>query len=95
MAKQFLTGNDAKKEAGFDALWQYPAFRQGIQGGTIFWGLLLLGEFVLRIVMVLLLPVVVVLAISPIVFNALILGGIAVSAIWGRHLVLHVREMTQ
>jgi len=33
--------------------------------------------------MILTLPVVVVLAISPIVLNALILGGVAVSAIWG------------
>ena len=47
----------------------------------------MLGEFVLRIVMVPTLPVVFVLAISPIVFNVLIVGGIVVSALWARYIV--------
>jgi hypothetical protein len=34
-----------------------------------------------------------VLAISPIVFNALIVGGIVVSALWARYITLHLREI--
>lgn len=94
-ARQFLTGNDAKKGVGFDACWQHHSFRQGIQGGTIFWGLLLLSEFVLRVVLVFTLPVILALAISPIVFNVLIVGGIIVSAIWARHIIQHVSEISK
>jgi hypothetical protein len=92
-ARQLLTGNDPQKRADFDAFWQHHYFRRGIQGGTIFWSLLLLTEFALRVVLVFTLPIILVLAISPIVFNALIVGGIAVSAIWGRNLIRHIHEM--
>jgi len=91
-AKQFLTANDAKKSEAFATLWQSSRFRHALQGGTVFWGLLLLGEFVLRIVMVLTLPIPVVLAVSPIVFNIIIFGGIAVSAVWARSAIKHIRE---
>ncbi|MBV9230522.1 MAG: hypothetical protein JOZ18_14530, partial [Chloroflexi bacterium] len=94
-AQQLLTGNDPQKRAGFAAFWQYPYFRRGILGGTIFWSVLLLVEFALRVVLVFTLPIIVVLAVSPIVFNALILGGITVSAIWGRNLIGRIQEMRQ
>lgn len=92
-ARQFLTANDPTRVAGFESLWQVPFFRKSLKGGTIFWGALMLGEFVLRIVMVLTLPVVLVLAISPLVLNGLLVGGIVVSALWARHITLHLREM--
>ena len=57
----------------------------------MFWGCLLLGEFGLRVAMVLMLPVVLVLVISPLVLNALIFGGVVVSAIWGSRL-LHLHD---
>ena len=82
-ARQLMAADDPQRRARFDGLWQHPPFRRALRGGTIFWGVLLLGEFGVRIAMILTLPVVVVLAISPIVLNALILGGVAVSAIWG------------
>jgi hypothetical protein len=94
-AQQLLTGNDPQRRAGFAAFWHYPSFRRGIVGGTIFWSLLLLAEFSLRVVLVFTLPTIVVLAVSPIVFNALIVGGIVVSVIWGRNLVRRIHEMRQ
>ncbi len=94
-ARQFMVGNDSEKRAGFDALWKYASFRRSIQGGTIFWGLLLLGEFVLRLTLVFTLPVVLVLAIAPVVFNIVIVGGIVVSAIWGKHIVQQVGELSR
>lgn len=92
-ARQFLTANDPTRVAGFESLWQVPFFRKSLKGGTIFWGTLVLGEFVLRIVMVLTLPVVLVLAISPLLLNGLLAGGIVVSALWARHITLHLSEM--
>jgi len=86
-ARQLLTGNDPEKGAAFAALWQTPPFRRAMRGGTVFWGGLLLGEFGVRVAMVLTLPVVVVLALSPLVLNALIFGGVVVSAIWGSRLL--------
>jgi hypothetical protein len=91
-AKQFLTANDPKKSESFTALWQQPRFQSVIRGGTIFWGLLLMGEFVLRVIMVLTLPIPVVLAVAPIVFNAFIFGGIGVSAIWAKATIQHILQ---
>lgn len=94
-ARQFMAGNDQKKRAGFDALWHYSSFRRNIQGGTIFWGLLLLCEFALRLLLVFTLPVVLVLAIAPVTFNIIIVGGIVVSAIWGRRIVQQVGSLSR
>jgi hypothetical protein len=80
-ARQLLTANDPAAAAWFGALWQYPPYQRAMWGGTVFWGCLLLGEFTLRAAMALMLPVVV-LAVSPVLFNALILRGVAVSAVW-------------
>jgi hypothetical protein len=80
-ARQLLTVNDPAAAAWFGALWLHVPFRRAMRGGTVLWGCLLLGEFALRVAMVLMLPVVV-LAVSPLLFNALILGGVAVSAVW-------------
>ncbi len=94
-ARQLLTANDPAKAARFAALWPDPAFQRAMRGGTIFWGGLLLGEFGLRIALVFALPVVLVLAVSPIVFNALIFGGMVGSAIWGGKLLRQYEPETR
>jgi hypothetical protein len=94
-ARQLLTGNNPRKKADFEALWAYPSFRHGIQGGTIFWSLLLLSEFALRLLLVFTLPIILVLAIAPIVFNIVIVGGIVVSIIWGKRIIQQVGELNR
>ncbi len=86
-ARQLLTANDPAQGAAFAALWQDRPFRRAMRGGTVFWGCLLLGEFAVRVALVLTLPVVLVLALAPLVLNALILGGVVVSAIWAGRLL--------
>jgi hypothetical protein len=81
-ARQMLTGDNPRHDVRVEALWGKPEFRRAMRLGTIFWGLLLLGEFFLRISMVVMLPVVVVLVLAPIVFDVLIVFGITVSAVW-------------
>jgi hypothetical protein len=86
-ARQLLTAHEPEKRAGFTTLWQERAFRQAVRVGTIFWGMLLVGDFILAVVLVLTLPVVVVLALAPVVLNGIRLGGVAVSLIGGRRLL--------
>lgn len=90
-ARQFLTANDPRRMTTFQLLCQVPFFRTFLQGATVFWGILMLGEFTSRVVLVFTLPTVLVLAISPIVSNALIIGGIIVSMLWVRRVVLRIR----
>jgi hypothetical protein len=65
----------------FDTLWEKPFFRRTVRFGTFFWGLLLLTEFGLRVFFALMLPVVFALAVAPIILNALLLIGGAISAV--------------
>jgi hypothetical protein len=92
-ARQFLTANDPRRMTEFQLLCQMPFFRTFLQGGTVFWGILMLGEFIVRVVLVFTLPVVLVLAIAPIVSNVFIIGGIIVSMLWVRRVVSRIRAM--
>ena len=92
-ARQFLTANDPRRMTEFRLLCQMPFFRTFLQRGTVFWGILMLGEFIVRVVLVFTLPVVLALVIAPIVSNALIIGGIIVSMLWVRRVVSHIRAM--
>jgi len=92
-AKQLLTANDPAKDAEFDTFWHFPSFQRAMWGGTVFWGCLLLGEFALRVAMALTLPVVVVLTVAPLVFNAIIVGGVAVSALWAGRVIRQTGEL--
>lgn len=64
MLRQLLTGDDPTRGAMFDAYWRYPYVRTASRVMTAVWGVVMLGEFALRIGMVLVLPVAVVLAAS-------------------------------
>jgi hypothetical protein len=91
-ARQLLTAHDPEKRAGFTALWQEHTFRRAVRVGTIFWGVLLVGDFILAVILVLTLPVVVVLALAPVVLNGIRFGGVAVSLIGGRRLLRRQHE---
>jgi hypothetical protein len=91
-ARQLLTAHDPEKRAGFTALWQERTFQRAVRVGTIFWGVLLVGDFVLAVILVLTLPVVVVLALAPVALNGIRLGGVAISLIGGRRLLRRQQE---
>jgi hypothetical protein len=74
--RQFSAGSDPVKLAHFNAGWQHPAVRRLHRVITVVWGGVFLGEFLIRVALVLTLPPVVVLAVSP-----FITGGIVVLAI--------------
>jgi hypothetical protein len=61
----FMAGRDIQKRDMFNARWQDPAVRRAHRLVTVIWGLVYVGEFVLRIALVYNLPAPVALAISP------------------------------
>jgi hypothetical protein len=81
VVSHFMTTHQPHESGLFERLWESPAFRRTIHFITYFWGLLLLTEFGLRVFMALALPVVFVLTIGPLVLNAMMLAGGAISAV--------------
>jgi hypothetical protein len=73
--RQFMGGGDPERAAFFDRLWEEkPAFRAFQRKITTLWGVVLVGEALLRIVLVYLLPIGVFLIISP-AMGILVTGG--------------------
>ncbi|HTW84440.1 MAG TPA: VC0807 family protein [Candidatus Sulfotelmatobacter sp.] len=67
----FATHGDAAAARVYDALWERPQVRTANRLLTVVWGVAFCGEFVLRVVFVVTLPIPVVLAVSPIVLAAI------------------------
>lgn len=85
IGRHFVTSNDPAKIASYNSLWQYPGFRSLNRLVTVVWGVALLCEFAIRIVMVMTLSVAEILAISPFVFNGILIALIVwTMAISGR-----------
>ncbi|HEY7418673.1 MAG TPA: VC0807 family protein [Ktedonobacteraceae bacterium] len=71
LMRHFITGNDPERIRSFNARWNSPAFRRFQRIVTFVWGVGLVGEFIIRLVMIYMLPVAQVLAIAPIVLTAI------------------------
>jgi hypothetical protein len=77
IGRQFSAGDDVTAIEQFNQLWQYAGARRTFRLLTLAWAVGWLGEFALRVVMVLTLSPAQVLAISPFVFNGITIGLIA------------------
>ncbi|MGH8318581.1 MAG: VC0807 family protein [Steroidobacteraceae bacterium] len=62
----FAAGSDPGKRAWYDQLWQYPGFRRVQRVITLVWGLVFVGEFTLRVVLIYTVSPATVLAVSPV-----------------------------
>jgi hypothetical protein len=82
--RYFASGNDPARAAAFDSRWQYPGFRRYIRIVTLFFGIVFLVEFALRLYLVYNLSIKQYLAVGPIVFNIVLFGAIAASIFYGR-----------
>ena len=69
--RQMMAGRDPEKLARFNTQWHNPYARFVHRLITTVWGFAFLGELVIRIVLVYTLPVVLVLAITPILLTAI------------------------
>jgi hypothetical protein len=84
IGRQFSAGDDPAAVEQFNGLWQRPAARRLFRLMTLVWAVGWLSEFALRVVMVQTLSVPQVLAISPLVFNAITVGLIAWTLAYAR-----------
>lgn len=80
--REFLTANDALPEEHFEVLWRTAYFRHGVRVVTIAWGVVLLGELVLRAFMALTMNVGLVVSVSPVIYTTLMLLAGVATAIW-------------
>ncbi len=91
--RYFATGNDPAKAPGFNARWQYPAFRRYIRIITVVWGIVYLVEFPVRVFMVYHLSIQQYLAIGPVVFYGVTFVVIAFTIAYARRMIGRVTEM--
>lgn len=82
--RQFSAAGDPAKTAAFDALWEIPGARRVFNRMTLVWGAMYTGEFLLRVVMVSILPIPVVLAASPVIFGGITIATIAWTIAYAR-----------
>ena len=73
----YMTRGDAVAGAAYDARWSVPQFRRVNRIITAVWAGAFLGEFTLRVVMVLTLGTVVVLSVAPLVLGVITAATIA------------------
>jgi hypothetical protein len=95
MVRQFLTGDTPQPGMEFDTLWQYPYIRSASRLMTLVWGVAMVGEFVVRIVLVLTLSVVQVLAVSSVVMMAVGLGLGAWNIVYGVRVFQRIHLLTE
>jgi hypothetical protein len=91
--RYFTTGNKPDQIAVFNTAWQYPLFRTYIRNVTIFWGLIYVVEFPIRLALVYALPIAQFLAISPIIFYGITIAAIAFTLAYGRRVRQRADEM--
>ncbi len=95
MVRQVLTGDEPHPGALFDTLWQYTYVRSASRRMTLVWGLAMVSEFVLRVVLVFTLPVVQVLALSSVLMMAVGLGLGAWNLAYGVRVLRRVRRLAE
>jgi len=94
--RQFTGGGDPERAAFFDRLWEHePGFRAYQRWITVLWGVALIGEALLRIVLVYLLPIPVFLIVSPAMGIGVTAGMMLVTVISGRKMGQRIRELRQ
>jgi hypothetical protein len=76
VGRYFVAGHDAERREAFNARWQIPAVRRAHRFITIVWGLVAIGEFTLRAIMVYKLSSSVVLVASPFILGLVTVGTI-------------------
>ena len=76
--RHFMAGGDVTRRGRYEASWALPEIRFTSRLITVVWGSICLGEFAIRVVLILLVPIALVLVISPVLLGSLTL----VTIIW-------------
>jgi hypothetical protein len=88
LGRQFNTAGDPTAQAAWDANWSIPGFRRVVWVMTAVWGLGLLAEAALRIVVALTMTPAVAIVVSPV----LAIGAIALLILWTRQYAAQARR---
>lgn len=86
--RHFLAGGDVVKRRRYEAAWALPDVRFTSRLITVVWGSVYLGEFTIRLALILLVPVSWVLVISPVLLGSLTL----VTIVWTFRYAKRARE---
>jgi hypothetical protein len=78
VSRQFMAGHDPEVIATFNAEWQYAHARSAHRLITTVWGCTLLGQFLLRVLIALVLPYSLAVALS----QVLLFGSILLTLLW-------------
>jgi len=74
--RYFMAGHDAERRRLFESRWQYSAARRAHRLVTTVWGLVFVGEFISRVLLVYTLRPTIVLSVAPIVTGFATIGTI-------------------
>jgi hypothetical protein len=88
LGRQFNTAGDPAAQAAWDANWSIPGFRRVVRVMTWVWGLGLLAEAVLRVVVAVTMTPAVAIVVSPV----LAIGAIALLILWTRRYAARARR---
>lgn len=92
LGRQFASGGDAARTAGYDQRWQQPAFRSRQRLLTAVWGGVLVGEALLRVALAFLLPTAAAVIVSPLLAYVVIAGGIVWTLWYAREARIGIRR---
>ena len=93
MMRQMMTGDEVERVAAFNAAWQHPYIRFVYRLFTVVFGLGMVGQFAIRVVLVFALPIVQALVLSEFAMNGLGMGIMVWTIAYGRHAARHTRAM--
>ena len=82
--RQLSSGGDPTRSAAFEAMWEYPTFRQVNRNITLLWGVGMLLEAGLRIALSFVLPIPVFLVVSPLLAFGITIALISVTIRYAR-----------
>jgi hypothetical protein len=92
MLRQLATAEDRERVAAFDGLWQYPYVRAVHHLLTAVFGLVMVGQYAVKIVLVFTLPIAQVLLIAPLIMNGMGMATMVWMIVYGRHATRRVRS---
>src|SRR5947209_4691319 len=93
VGRSLIAGNDPEHIARYNQLWRNPYARRTSRVTTVVWGIVYCGDFLLRLLLVLTLPVTVALTIGPVFTGGLIEGPVLWTFAFLRRARQRVRTM--
>jgi hypothetical protein len=95
VGKQMSAGKDPARRAAFDDQWKKPYARFAHRLITLVWGIVFVGEFILRVIIVYTLPTAIAITVTPVIITAAIIGTLFWTFAFVRQAKQHTQENQQ